>query len=931
MARPFSTIRRIALAILLVIGLAPGAAAQVVNVPGNYATIQSAIDNVPSGTTINVRPGIYAEALVVSIQNKSILVRGAGGPGATVIDAAGRNTTALHVLNSTGAITFEGLTFRNGAQQGTLPGGAFLIQNASPVFVDTVFETSSAFDGGGGALFNSNATFTGVTIRYNSARRFGGGLYIVGGSRPVFIACDIAGNASGTGGAGVANNGAGGGVWSHDSSPTFRGGRLRSNASKFAAGGIFHMGVYGSSFGVAALAIQDMEITDNVSTQFSAAENPSEGGGVHVEDNAVATLTRVQVLRNRANTGAGLNAYRARYDLVDTVIDGNVASATATDPNSGMGGGIAASANNVSTPLRPATVLTLTRTLVSNNTSNRAGGGLAIFGDNFNASIRASLTVSASVITGNRSQSEAGGILVSRGNAVISNSLVTQNTVSGGVVPNGGGMEFTNADVQISGTTIAANAAAQYGGGIFINDGVNLAVTGSRLYDNTAGASGGGGLFVGPSAVSASVQSSIIADNTQYQVVEHRCPGSFTAFQGNTITPRSGSTDYYMNSCGQAAASLAQFEALPNTSGNDSNVPRFAHFLAAPGAGPRTRLAWSVGRATSVTISSVGTFNTATGSIDLTLAGSSGYSLTATATSANGGNYAAAGASVTHVPPPLPRPAAEADFDGDGRSDHVVFRPGNGIWYVRYASTGATAAIQWGSPGDVPVAGDYDGDGRADAAVFRPANATWYIRYTATGTTVGVQWGLSSDVPVPGDYDGDGRSDIAVYRPGSGTWYIRYTATGALFAVPWGASGDIPVAADYDGDGATDVAVFRRSDGGWYVRKSSTGALSALGWGGGTDQPVAADYDGDRRADLAVFRPSNGMWYIWYSATNSGAVLHWGIDSDVPVPGDFDGDGRRDLGVFRPANGTWYVWHSSGFTAGFQWGISTDVAVPKRP
>ena len=930
MARPFSGIRRIALANLLLIGSASGVAAQVVTVPGTYPTIQSAIDNVPSGTTISVRPGTYAEALVVSIQNKSILVRGAGS-SATVIDAAGRNTTALHVLNSTGMILFQGLTFRNGAQQGTLPGGAFLIQNASPAFVDTIFETSSAFDGGGGALFNSSATFTGVTIRYNSAKRFGGGLYIVGGSRPVFVACDIAGNASGTGGAGVANNGAGGGVWSHDSSPTFRGGRVRGNTSKFAAGGIFHMGLYGSAFGVAALAIQDVEITDNVSTQFSTAENPSEGGGVHVEDNAVATLTRVQVLRNRANTGAGLNAYRARYDLVDTVVDGNVASATATDPNTGIGGGIAASANNVSTPLQPATILTLTRTLVSNNTANRAGGGLAIFGDNFNASIRASLTLSASVITGNRSQSEAGGVLVSRGNAVISNSLVTQNTVGGGPSPNGGGMQFTNADVQISGTTIAANAAAQYGGGVFINEAVNLAISTSRLYDNTAGSFGGGGLFVGPTAASASVQSSIIADNTQYQVVEHKCQGSFTVFQGNTITPRAGSTDYYVNSCGQTAASLTQFEALANTSGTDSNVPRFAHFLAAPGAGPRTRLAWSVGRATSVTVSGVGTFNTATGSVEVTLAESSAYSLTATASSANGGNYSAAGVSVTHVPPPLLRPAADGDFDGDGRSDQTVFRPGNGTWYIRYASTGATAGIQWGVPGDVPVAGDYDGDGRADAAVFRPANGTWYIRYTATGTGAGVQWGLSDDVPVPGDYDGDGRTDIAVYRPGSGTWYIRYTATGALFAVPWGATGDVPVPADYDGDGATDVAVFRRSNGSWYVRNSSTGALAGFVWGGGGDQPVAVDYDGDRRADLAVFRPSTGMWYVWYSGTNSGAVLQWGGGSDVPVPGDFDGDGRRDLGVFRPGNGTWYVWHSGGFTAGFQWGVSTDVPVLKRP
>ena len=930
MPRPCLWIRWIALAILLLTGSVADVAAQV-SVPGTYATIQSAINNVPSGTTITVQPGVYAEALVVSIQNKSITVRGAGGAGATVVDAGGRNTTALHVINSTGTIIFEGLTFRNGAQQGTLPGGAFLIQNASPSFVNTVFEASSAFDGGGGALFNSNATFTGVTIRSNSARRFGGGLYIVSGSRPVFIACDIAGNASGTGGAGVANNGAGGGVWSHDSSPSFRGGRVRGNASRFAAGGIFHMGLYGSSFGVATMVIQDMEITDNVSTQFSAAENPSEGGGVHVEDNAVASLTRVRVLRNRANTGAGLNAYRGRYDLVDSAIEGNVASATATDPNTGIGGGIAASANNVSAPLQPATILTLTRTLVSNNTANRAGGGLAIFGDVFNPSIRASLTVSASVITGNRSQSEAGGILVSRGNAVISNSLVTQNTVAGGVAPNGGGLEFTNADVQISGTTIAANAAAQYGGGVFINEAVNLAISTSRLYDNTAGSFGGGGLFVGPTAASASVQSSIIADNTQYQVVEHKCQGSFTAFQGNTITPRSGSTDYYANSCGQTATSLTQFEGLPNTSGNDSNVPRFAHFLAAPAAGTRARLAWSVGRATSVSIGGVGTFTGATGSTDVTLSASGAYSLTATATSANGGNYSAVSVPVTFVPPPLPHRAAEGDFDGDGRSDQTVYRPGNGTWYIRYAATGATAGIQWGSSGDVPVAGDYDGDGRADAAVFRPVNGTWYIRYTATGAATGVQWGQSGDVPVPGDYDGDGRTDVAVFRPANATWYIRYTATGRTLGVQWGVSSDVPVAADYDGDEKTDIAVFRRSTGTWYLRYSSTGGTAGFQWGGGADLAVAVDYDGDRRADLAVFRPSNGTWYIWYSSTNTGTGYQWGAGSDVPVPGDFDGDGRRDLGVFRPANGTWYLWHTSGFTAGFQWGTGNDIPTLKRP
>ena len=107
---------------------------------------------------------------------------------------------------------------------------------------------------------------------------------------------------------------------------------------------------------------------------------------MHVEDNATATLTRTRVLRNRAGTGAGLNAYRARYDIVDSVIEANVAVPTATAPaTTGFGGGIAASSNNPAPPLGPGSIVNLTRTLVRNNTATVAGGGIAMVGDNFSA------------------------------------------------------------------------------------------------------------------------------------------------------------------------------------------------------------------------------------------------------------------------------------------------------------------------------------------------------------------------------------------------------------------------------------------------------------------------------------------------------------------------------------------------------------------
>ena len=118
----------------------------------------------------------------------------------------------------------------------------------------------------------------------------------------------------------------------------------------------------------------------------------------------------------------------------------------------------------------------------------------------------------------------------------------------------------------------------------------------------------------------------------------------------------------------------------------------------------------------------------------------------------------------------IPR-ATSGDFSGDQATDLTVFRPGNGTWYS-WQPGASFDAIQWGLPGDIPVAGDYDGDGKSDRAVWRPWNGNWYLRLSSNDGIHVVQWGLPGDVPVPGDYDGDGRSDAAVWRPWNGTWYF---------------------------------------------------------------------------------------------------------------------------------------------------------------
>lgn len=180
------------------------------------------------------------------------------------------------------------------------------------------------------------------------------------------------------------------------------------------------------------------------------------------------------------------------------------------------------------------------------------------------------------------------------------------------------------------------------------------------------------------------------------------------------------------------------------------------------------------------------------------------------------------------------------DYDGDRFTDDTVYRPSNGVWYIRQSSgRNLFTAVQWGTVGDKPVPADYDYDGITDTAIYRPSTGTWWVLRSSDGTHFGFQFGIASDIPLTGDYDGDGRADFVVYRPSSGIWYQFLTTVG-FRAIQFGISTDIPVPGDYDGDGRHDVAVFR--EGIWYLLQSSKG-FAAVQWGLSSDVPVSVRYD----------------------------------------------------------------------------------------
>ena len=147
------------------------AGADILNVPGDFETIQAAIDARADGDEIVVAPGTYNEALFAEmvpgsgIPRKVFTLRSSTrNPADVIIDASGLQAPALHLIEFTDPCTFEGLTFKGGVGALITPGnylagGGACCEAADAIFTKCVFFGNAADRGGAIFTYQSFGDF----------------------------------------------------------------------------------------------------------------------------------------------------------------------------------------------------------------------------------------------------------------------------------------------------------------------------------------------------------------------------------------------------------------------------------------------------------------------------------------------------------------------------------------------------------------------------------------------------------------------------------------------------------------------------------------------------------------------------------------------------------------------------------------------------
>ena len=166
-----------------------------IDVPGEYPTIQAAIDAAQDGDIVEIANGIYTGVgnKNLDFTGKAITVRSASrDPRMCVIDCEGEGRGFhFHNIEKPDSL-INGLTIT----RGTLEGGGVYCKYSSPSIINCIISGNSTENHGGGIYCQfSSPTLTNCTINGNSSNH-GGGIYNYEVSNPTLTNCTITANTS---------------------------------------------------------------------------------------------------------------------------------------------------------------------------------------------------------------------------------------------------------------------------------------------------------------------------------------------------------------------------------------------------------------------------------------------------------------------------------------------------------------------------------------------------------------------------------------------------------------------------------------------------------------------------------------------------------------------------------------------------------------
>ena len=240
----------------------------IINIPGDYSTIQEGINNSVDGDMVLVSPGTYFENINFNGKNISLI-------------GENRETTTIDGGQNGSVVTF---------QSG---------ETSAAILRHFRITNGNADSGGGISCVYSSPTLDNLEISNNHANYNGAGIYCDGGSSPLTLNTIITQNSSGENG---------GGISIFNSAPQFDEVQIINNSAASDGGGF-----------------RWFSATPTLKKVIISGNTAPNGAGISCWDNSNSSLTNVVIINNTASiTGGGLFIRNNSHPvLLNSIVWGN--------------------------------------------------------------------------------------------------------------------------------------------------------------------------------------------------------------------------------------------------------------------------------------------------------------------------------------------------------------------------------------------------------------------------------------------------------------------------------------------------------------------------------------------------------------------------------------------------------------------------------